>query len=313
MASSRRLAAWYFQLAQSLDAGVPLLEALAAPGGPDGRARAVLIERLRGGARLSDELARADWLPRVDAHLLIAGAEAGRLPATCLRLATRHELVARFTGKLALAILYPLIVVHVGALVLPLRHLVLGSALEYVRLVVLALGGLWLTLALLFLLGRHGRLRRTVCAALPWFAGFQRARDLSTLATVLDGYLAAGVSPVIAWTTAGEATGAPALAALGRRMAAEAEAGRQPGLALAGEKALPADFAHSYRTGERSGRLDESLGWLARRYAEEAERKLSLASLWYPQFALLAVAVWVGVNFVSLYAGYLRELLNIME
>ena len=87
-------------------------------------------------------------------------------------------------------------------------------------------------------------------------------------------------------------------------MAAEAEAGRQPGVALLQERAVPAEFAQAYRAGERSGRLDESLGWLARRYEEEAERKLGLVALWYPQFALLGVAVWVVVfyatRFVSL-------------
>jgi type II secretory pathway component PulF len=313
MASARRLAAWYFHLAQALEAGVPLLEALASPGGPAPRERAGLIERLGRGANLAEELSRVSWLPPVDAHLLIAGAEAGRLPATCKKLAARHEIVARFAGRALLAVLYPLIVVHAGALVLPLRHLVLGSALEYVRQVAFALGAVWLALAVLFLLGRQPRLRRAGCRLLPWFAGFQRARDLSTLATVLDGYVAAGVSPVVAWATAGEATGSCELAALGRRMADEAGAGRPPGVALAREKAVPAEFANAYRGGERSGRLDESLDWLTRRYAEEAERKLGWASLVYPQIMLLGVAVWVGVSVLSIYSSYLRELLSIME
>ena len=316
MISSRRLAAWYFQLAQTLEAGVPAMEALAAPGGPRPAARAAMVERLRGGAPLADELAAAGgvWLPEVDAQLVVAGAEAGRLPATCRRLSAYHEAAARLMGRAVLAMLYPLAVVHLGAFLLPLKHLVLGSAAEYAKQVFPVLVPLWLVLAAVFVvLGRHPRLRRRVFLCLPWLAGYTRAREMGILAMVLEGCVANGVSPVAAWERAGRATGAPALEALGRKLAAEAEAGRQPGVALLQERAVPAEFAQAYRAGERSGRLDESLGWLARRYEEEAERKLGLVALWYPQFALLGVAVWVAASVVAMYAEYLKTLLGLME
>lgn len=287
-----------------------------APGGPQPAARAAMAERLRGGAPLAGELAAAGgvWLPAVDAQLLAAGAEGGRLPATCRRLAAYHETVARLTGRAVLATLYPLAVVHLGAVVLPLRYLVMESAAAYAGRVLLVLVPLWLVLAAVFIvLGRHPDLRRRVFACLPWVAGYQRARDLGVLAMALEGFASNGVSPVVAWERAGRATGAPALEALGLRLAAEAEAGRQPGVALLQERALPVEFAQAYRAGEQSGRLDESLGWLARRYEEEAARKLGHVALWYPQFALVGVAVWVAVNVVSIYAGYLKELLSLME
>ncbi len=314
MASSRRLAAWYFQLAQMLEAGLPLIETLEAPGGPCPRERAAVGARLRNGAAVVDELAAAVWLPASDAHLLVAGATAGQLPAMCRRLAAYREGVARLTGRAVLATLYPLAVVHLGAVLLPLQHLVLGSPLEYGRQVGAVLVPLWVVLAAAWVaLRQWGGVRRRVFALLPWVGGFQRARDLAVLASVLEGYVGCGLSPVTAWTMAGRATGAPALEALGRRMAAEAEAGRQPGPALMRERALPTEFAQAYRTGEQSGRLDEQLGWLARRYQEEAERKLMHVSLWYPQAALLGVAAWVAVNIVRVYAGYLDGILKIMD
>jgi type II secretory pathway component PulF len=316
MTSSRRLAAWYFQLAQTLEAGVPVVEALTGPGGPQPAARMAMAERLHGGAPLAGELAAAGsvWLPAVDAQLLAAGAEGGRLPATCRRLAAYHETVARLTGRAVLATLYPLAVVHLGAFALPLRHLVMESPSAYAGRVLAVLVPLWLMLAAVFIvLGRHPGMRRRVFAWLPWVAGYQRARDLGVLAMALEGFMGNGVSPVVAWGRSGQATGAPALEALGRRLAAEAEAGQQPGLALLRERAVPVEFAQSYRTGEQSGQLDESLGWLARRYEEEASRKLGLVALWYPQFALIGVAVWVGINVVAMYAEYLRTLLGLME
>ncbi len=314
MASSRRLASWYFQLAQMLEAGLPLLEAVEAPGGPSPKARAVFAERLRQGAALADELAAVDWLPAPDGQLLIAGAAAGRLPDTCRRLAAHHETVAKLAGRAVLAALYPLAVVHLGAVLLPIRQLVLGSPLAYAGQVAAVLVPLWLVAAAVsVVLLRHGGVRRRVFALLPWFGGYQRARDRQVLASVLEGYVAVGWPIGDAWVAAGAATGAPRLVALARRLAAEAEAGRPPGLALLRETELPAEFAQAYRTGEQSGRLDESLAWLTRRYADEAGRKLTHASIWYPQFVLLGVALWVAVKVVGMYAGYLDSLLKIMD
>jgi len=315
MASHRRLAAWYFQLGQSLEAGIPLLEVLAAPGGPNPRERAAMVARLRDGGLLADELtAAAAWLPAADVHLLVAGAASGRLPAICRRLSAHHENVARLLGRAVLATLYPLAVLHFGAVAMPLKHLVLGAPLEYARQVLLVLVPLWLVLAMvLVLLTRHPSLRRRIFSFLPGVAGYQHARDLAVLATVLEGYVAAGVSLGTAWVAATQATGAPALIALGERAAAEVEAGRAPGRILALEPQLTAEFAQTYRTGEQSGRLDEGLAWLIRRHTEEAERKLNHVSLWYPQLALLLVALWVAVGVVRMYSAYLNDLLKLME
>jgi type II secretory pathway component PulF len=163
------------------------------------------------------------------------------------------------------------------------------------------------------LLSRFPGLRRRVFSFLPGVAGYQRARDLAVLATVLEGYVASGVSVGTAWAAAAQATGSTALIALGGRAVAEVEAGRAPGRILALEPLLPSEFVQTYRTGEQSGRLDEGLAWLIRRNSEEAERKLTHVSIWYPQLALLLVAVWVAVGVVQMYANYLKEMLKMME
>jgi type II secretory pathway component PulF len=314
MASSRSLAAWYFRIAQSLEAGIPLLDTLAAPGGPAPRQREAMVGRLRGGAMLHEELYGSKWLPQVDIHLLAAGAQIGRLPSACRRLAAHHDTAARLSSRALLATLYPLAVLHLGAFLFPLRQLVCGESGGYLRQVASTIGPLWLALAVVFiLLRRYPGLGRAIGSAMPWVRGYQRARALGVLASVLEGYAAAGVSPVFAWAAAGRATGVAPLAALGERMAAEAEAGRPPGQALAAEPLLPVEFAQSYRAGEMTGRLDESLGWLGRSYTEQAERNLTLVSIWYPQAVLLGVGVWVAVEVLSIYSGYIDSLMRMMD
>jgi general secretion pathway protein F len=315
MPSHRKLAVWYHSLGQSLEAGIPLLAALGAPGGPAPARRSAMVAGLRDGASFEAVLAaEGAWLPAVDVHLLLAGAASGRLPAICRQLAGHHESTARLTGRAVLATLYPLAVIHLGAFALPIQQLVLGTVGAYARQVLLTLVPLWLAIGLVTIpLARHPGLRRRVFRWLPGLSGYQRASDLRVLATVLEGYVAAGFGLETAWVVAGRATGAPGLLALGERLGAEAAAGRRPGARMVLETDLPAEFGQLYRSGEESGKLDESLAWLARRYGEEAERSLTHVSLWYPQVAFLGVAVWVGVKVVEIVAGYFNGILKMME
>ena len=172
-----------------------------------------MVEQLRNGAALADELAGAGaWLPGPDIHLLTAGAASGRLPAICRRLAAHHENVARLTGRAVLATLYPLAVLHLGAVLMPLKYLVLGSPLEFARQVSMVLVPLWLVGGVVaVLLVRHSGLRRRVFALLPGVAGYQRERDLAVLATVLEGYVAAGVSLRVMPTSSTHAWPSPSI------------------------------------------------------------------------------------------------------
>lgn len=315
MPSHRQLAAWYFALGQSLGAGLPLIEVLESPGGPRPRERRALAQRLRDGAPLAVALPeQTGWLPATDVAQLRAGAQAGRLPEVCGQLAAQHELVARLAGRAWLALAYPLAVLHFGAFLMPVQELVLGTAGGYAAAVASTLVPLWLVAALVAIpLVRHASVRRRVMAVLPGFAGYQEARDLHALTSVLQGFVAAGVPLSEAWPAAGAATGAPRLAALGDRLGAEAGAGRPPGARLPLEPDFPTQFAALYVTGERTGKLDEQLAWIARQCGERAEGKLKLVSLWYPQLALLAVGGWVLVKVVMTYGRHLDDMLKIME
>lgn len=302
-------------LGQSLEAGLPLIDCLLTTGGPKPRERRALADTLQRGAALEDALeTHGAWIPVVDRHLILAGAHTGRLAETLRQLAGQHEVVARLTLRAWLAVAYPAAIVHFGAFVLPLKTLVMGSLPAYLAAVFATLIPLWFVIALIGIpLVRHASVRRRVFAFLPGLAGYQKARDLHAFATVLHGYVAAGLPLDVAWPAAGSATGSPRLVALGQRIGVAAAAGEKPGARLAAEPDFPGEFAALYRVGEQTGKLDENLGWITRQCADRAETKLKLVSMTYPAAVFLGVAAWVAITAIAGYAAYLNEILKLLE
>ena len=119
---ARDLLALTQQLATLVEAGMPLdralsiLEELA----PSPRVKAVvadLLHSVRGGASLSDALARHHPRPfsRLYINMVRAGERGGVLEATLRRLAEFQEARQAFTEAIVSALIYPLVITTVGA------------------------------------------------------------------------------------------------------------------------------------------------------------------------------------------------------
>jgi len=119
---ARDLLALTQQLATLVEAGMPLdralsiLEELA----PTPRVKAVvadLLHSVRGGASLSDALARHHPRPfsRLYINMVRAGERGGVLEATLRRLAEFQEARQAFTEAIVSALIYPLVITTVGA------------------------------------------------------------------------------------------------------------------------------------------------------------------------------------------------------
>src|SRR5688572_33334117 len=107
----RKLAAWYQQLAQHLEAGVPLAAALRASQGTGAPARALeaMAATIEAGGSVGDALRSAGpWLPYADLLALTAAAEAGRMPRTLQTLSNRHAQIGDAKLRTILACIYPL-------------------------------------------------------------------------------------------------------------------------------------------------------------------------------------------------------------
>ncbi len=277
---------------------------------------AQIIER--GGSADGALNAAAKWLPLADRLFLSAAASAGRMPRTLRILSLRHEQLGSAKLRALLACLYPLAVLHLGLLLLPIVRMIdwekgfMWSPTAYVRGLALTLLPLWATIIALRLLARRqnpviARLTRM----LPVVGNYLRAQALADFSFGLGNFLEAGVPINQAWAAAGLISRSPDLKSAADAMGAVIARGEPPGPRLANWKCFPPDFVALYRTGEASGQLEQNLLRLAAQNQEQAQRALTLATMVYPGLMFLVVAAGVAYFVISIYGGYLKMLTDL--
>jgi type II secretory pathway component PulF len=314
----RKLSAWYQQLAQPLEAGLPLAAALRVSNGTGAPESALerMAGRIEAGGSVADALRSAGpWLPYADMLALTAAAEAGRMPRTLRTLSQRHAQIGAARLRMVLACVYPLGVLHVALLLYPVVRMIdwdegfQWSAAAYVRGIGVSILPLWGLAVFVSVLARRGSLVLTrLTRLLPLLGRYMREQALADFSFSLGNFLEAGVPIAQAWAAAGLITRSRKLKAAAHAMGATIAAGQAPGAQLGGWTCFPNDFVALYKTGESTGQLDVNLLILAAQKQDAANRALSLATVVYPMLMFLAVAAAVGYFVISIYAGYLKML-----
>jgi general secretion pathway protein F/type IV pilus assembly protein PilC len=314
--SHRRLSSWYQQLAQQLEAGLPLIDAVRSTRGtglPDAGIEAVAGTMENGGATTAAWNAAERWLPLADRLVLSAAAESGRMPSVLTSLAQRHQQLGAAKFRAALACIYPLLLLHVGLIVLPLTGMIdrekgfTWNPAAYARALTLTLLPLWITLGVLgILIRRQHPVVTRLARMLPFLGNYFRAQGLADFAFGLESFLAAGVRIDRAWALTGSIVNDPPLKRAAAAMHEAMTRGERPGPQLAAWPCFPPDFAALYLTGEASGQLEQNLLRLARQQQDRARRALTLSTLVYPSLGLAAIAAVVIVHVIRFYAGYLQ-------
>lgn len=318
--SNRRLSAWYVQLAQQLEAGLPLVQALRLGSGLGAPATmtGAMAAAVEGGGSTDDALRAAErWLPMPDRFALSAAAEAGRLPQTLRALAARHAQLAAAKVRVVLACLYPLAVLHLALLIQPVLRLIdwekglQWSTAVYVRGVLLGMLPLWTIIAALIVLDRRqSPVLTRLARGLPALRSYVKAQALADLAFALGNFLEAGVPIGRAWAAAGLITRSPSLKQAAEAIAAAVERGEPPGNRLSNWPCFPPDFVAPYRTGEMTGQLEANLARLASQYQDSANKALLVATFLYPTLLLALVGGAVVYFIFTFYAHYLDTVMK---
>ncbi len=317
---------FYHQTGAMLGSGLTLIRALElirdAPPAAAFRPRLQqVIAELQQGATFSEALAnRRGWLPELDIALIAAGEQSGRLDACCQRLAAYYKDRARLLRAVFADLAYPVFLLLLVLLIFPpgaLADLVWkGDVAGFVapKLQVLAVVALIQVLVLgLNRTGQAPGFRRTweeLLHAIPVFGRARRSMALARLALALEALLNAGVNAIEAWPLAAAASGSPALEAATARARERMLAGETPGEAIAREAAFPPRFTSLYRSGELSGRLDQSLAYLHADFADESARLYKRLAEWTPRLVFLLIAVLVGWFIVRFWMNYFTGVLN---
>jgi len=322
------------QLASLLEAGVPLdralgiLEELTS----HSRLRAItadLLQSVRGGASLSDALARHHPRPfsRLYINMVRAGEKGGFLEATLKRLSEFLRETQEFRETVVSATIYPalLTVVGAGAVVFLMTFVIprfgeifkdLGQDLPLVTQILLTVSGAirtyWWVIALAGLSGvlavrlalssSGGRigLDRMVLS-LPLVGDIVRKAEVARFARVLGTLLRSGVPVVSALSVIREMIGNQLVAAAVDRLAEGVKRGAGLSTPM-GETTgvFPPLARHLVRIGEETGRLEEMLLRVADSFEADVRKAVRrLTSLLEPSI-ILVMGLLVGFIVVAM-------------
>lgn len=318
--SRKMLASWYLQMAQHLEAGLTLAEAIDHAGGPPAGDRSQLAAQIVAGSPLDDVLRGAPkWLPQADRVFLSAAAKTGRLPQTLQNLAEHHRNVGANQLKALLGMAYPLGVVHLAVLIIPLTGMIdfeqglQWNTLSYLSGVLTVLLPLWAVIGLVvFLAASHSPLLPRLLRLIPILRGYSKAQALADFSHALGTFLDAGVPVKRAWQGAAALARDPELHKAERSFETVLDQGQDPGSLLKEHPCFPPDFVALYLSGAKSGQLDSNLLRLGKQYQEKANSRMTLAALIYPSLLSLAVAVWIALAIFRIFGSYLEALGNFM-
>jgi type II secretory pathway component PulF len=277
----------YRSLAAYHRAGVPWPEALESA--TDGEAWRPAVEALRRGVAPAEAL--TPLVPPLDVAGLRAAETSGRMEEALASLASLHEEEDRRRRERRTALLYPLFLAHIGAVLLPVPDLVAGRV---------GRGLLWSLLVLVPVYAAllFGRLARRG-GVLVTRAGVEEAdaRALRGLGWLHEAGVPFGTALPLA-----------ARAGAGGRVARDLDRAAQrvsDGLPIAGAwRETPPEVAAALTTGETTGTLADALERSASSLDESAVlRRRRLAAV-LPPVVVLGVGLVVAWRVISFYAGY---------
>jgi type IV pilus assembly protein PilC len=338
--SARERAAFTRQLAVLLRAGMPLVRAVDVLARQEANPRLADVLRqlgqgIRSGTTLSDALAQHPRLfDRLYLNMVRAGEAGGALEVVLDRLARFQEKSLQIRGKVAAALVYPLIVLVVAltiligllTIVVPkfqqiFAELLRGAPLPPLTQGVLAvsaavkthlpLTGLLLGLVVLLfpVLQRRPLIERwldQLKLLAPMFGPLVRKAIVARFGRTLGTLLSSGVpilpALLITRDTCGNSRVASAIAQVHDRVKAGASLA-QP---LGATAVFPPMVASMIEVGEQTGQLPAMLGKVAEIYEEEVDTAVAGLSALIEPLLILFLALVVGTIVIALFLPIVR-------
>ena len=319
---------FYIQLAQMTAAGVTIAQGVemlkrSAPS-PNFRRIAEATSRgLQLGQPFAEALRGASrTIPEFDVALIEAGEHSGRLDQ-CLRiLGDYYKERGTMASRMLSQLMYPIFLFHFAIFLFPMplfTGLILNGATgAFLKNKLAILIPFYAALLFFFWIVKSDRnaairnMVEQVALRIPFISGLRRCLSLARLCAALEALINAGVTIIEAWDLAARASGSQQLMRAVAQVRPQIVSGELPSDAIAAQGVYPDLFVSSYRTGEMSGQLDDALRRMYRYYQEAATDGLNRLTEWLPKIVYFIVAIAVGYQVISFYAGYFNQVNNII-
>ncbi|HEV2693224.1 MAG TPA: type II secretion system F family protein [Verrucomicrobiae bacterium] len=334
-AQLNRRAQLYDQLAATIAAGVPLIQALQMASrnrSLRGSQKTILalIGYLNEGFTFADSMKKVSgWLPEFDIALLSVGEESGRIDTAFKQLGRYYATRARIMSDTIKGLLVTIATLHVFLLVFPLGYLILlvhgimdnqtAACMAFFIQKFIVFGTLY-GIVFFFLFACQGNrgegwraFAENVFDCVPLLRTSLKYLSIARLAAALDALSSAGVPAVRTWEMSAAACGSPRLKRQILQWAPKLETGVTPAEMVNQIPYFPEMFTNLYQTAEISGKHDETLQRLHVYFEEEGFRLMQWFSRIMNGTIYGLIVLLVGYNVIKFYVGYFNAALNIAQ
>ncbi|MEP4077459.1 type II secretion system F family protein [Haloferula sp.] len=320
--SAKRKHLFYVELEKLVEAGFGIKEAAGVllenrPSGSERKLLESLLAGLKQGRTIAESFQGGE-LSQMERGIITAGEKGGKLGPAFKHLADYFDLIARARRDAQKAMIYPLVLLHLGLLlaVIPsdvmgggmsaagiLKDLVVALLTTYVLLAIVVMFVVWL----LRLAPHHAAVDRLL-NLLPLVGGARRNLAMARYTKVFHAGLLAGISMNETVTMASDAAHSGAIHEASKSLTAALKEGGSLGPVLISEKAFPSAFAKSFASAEESGMLDKDLQRWAKVFEDDAASSVKMLSVALPKLGYALIVVFVVWKLVSFYSGYYGSL-----
>lgn len=309
----------YHRLATLCDAGIALRQAFHIMADSESASYRAGFQRavdvLDAGGDVEDAVRQTRIFNPFEIAMMVAGANAGRLPEIFTRLAAYHEARSKRLRSIIGRIAYPFALLHAAILLPNLVILVQKGAAAYIWHVAGLLMLLYIALLAPVIAGRLlasspslASAWETILFAIPWYGSFARKDRLAQALTIWHGLYASGVPLLSTLTQAGEGSGSIHVRLLFVSLRRKLENGSSIPQAVAGETLLPREIRELICSGAIAGQLDKMLLTARNILDQEADSAMRTFIAAVGTIVFIAVAAFIAWNIISFYLGYFQNL-----
>lgn len=310
--SLRALAYFYRQLATMEDSGLTPAAAISTVQEQFSNAEfqgilGTILTGVEEGRSISEGMEK---FPHVftpfQSSLVRAGETGGTLSESYRRLADHLERAAQIRERLLLSLIYPVLILHVGVIILSFVTFLrsgLGPALLFG---LLTLGPIYLVTLGITLVHRRLRMNEgwdLLIFRIPWVGPVRKKLCLVNFTRTLGALLEGGVNVTLALEQAGDACGSASIRREALRASELLEGGRGLAEAFVASLIFPPIILQMIDVGEKSGRIPETLSKTSEVLEDEATHAIAVLTKVLPLAIFLLIAGFLAFWIISFYAG----------
>ncbi len=320
---------FYMEMAKLLEAGFGIREAakvLLDSKLPPVQAK--LLGDLKRGLEAGQTIAEAfaqdrKMVSELERSILSAGERSGKLAPAFQHLADYFGMLASVRREMVLAMVYPLIVLHLGIFIGVVPTAMMKGDKSFAEILV----QLWLTFAAFYAIGaivvfvlvgvfRSAASHLALDSALhrvPFLGKARLHMAMARFCKVYHSCLLAGIPMSETVAVSSAASHSAMLRKAGKSLEQGAKTGDALGPQFIAQTAFPETFARSYLTGEEAGTLDKDLERWAKFYQAEAEASAKILAAVVPKVLYFFILGYVAWKIISFFNGYYSGMLEMME